>query len=282
MSLWLAIGIPLAVLAVLSLFRYLQRLRLVAGQGSSQPKSVPEKWQIPDELAKASIPRKIRLRAQGWFMLGLGLCFLAFAGVAAASLYPRRAHYETLISQGVETEANVTHKSRGKGYFISYSFIADGRVFSDVALVDGSAYGRIREGQRVPVLYLRSIPSVHALKAEQPPPTFLVSSMFVLFSAGPGLLFIWSVWQVCRLLSKGHIAGAVVIGSRPARRNGLTLNYRFVDKAGCEHAGDSTFAGKVAPQIGATVTIIYDPHDPRRNTLYPSDGTSAHVVGIMG
>jgi hypothetical protein len=197
MPLWLFLLFLLAVWAVLSLFRYLQSSRLVAGQSSAQPKSVQEKWQIPDDLANASIPRRLRLRASSWFLLGVGFGFLAFAVAIAVFVY------------------------------------ASG-----------------------------------ALIAEQPA-TLLVISLPLLFSAGPGLIIMWLIWRECRLLSKGHIAGAVVTGSYTVR-NGLVLNYRFADKAGCEHAGSSIFVGKVAPQLGATVTVINDPHNPRRNTLYPN------------
>jgi hypothetical protein len=243
------------------------------------PESVPEKWQIPDDLARAAIPRKLRLRATGWFLLGFGLCFMAFGAMGGVTAYLVRAQYETLISQGVETEANVTqirqYRTRGGAinYAVSYSFVADAHVFSDTSLFNGSAYTYVRGYQQTPLLYLPSKPSVHRLLAEQLPPTFLTISPAVLPFAGLGLFAMWAVWRVWRLLSKGHIARAVVTGSRPSR-NGLRLNYRFLDEAGREHIGRSNFDVSVAPPM---IPVFYDPQNPRRNTLYPNP-----VAGVIG
>jgi len=71
-----------------------------------------------------------------------------------------------------------------------------------------------------------------------------------------------------KLLESGQAVGAVVTRVAPTK-GGKRVSYQFLDSAGNTITGNVSRSSDV-PELGSTVTVLYDPEKSRRSLLYPA------------
>jgi len=248
-------------------------------RGKNDTKEFATNWRMPVELAYAPVPRRLSLRGEAWVMPIVAAGIAAFIMADGFSLYrewiSENQVFDTLLAHGVEANAKIMRKWIEQRpdtcwYYVSYSLQANGRTFSPSKSVDWSAYRQLREGQMAPVVYLSSDPSINRLTVEPPPVKPWVALFFPLICGGLLSLFILPIRRQWLVVSTGKATAGVVTGSRRVEGFGLSTIYEFRDRAGVKRVGKTTVRSNDAPRIGATVTILFDPENPRRNVLYPA------------
>jgi hypothetical protein len=190
------------------------------------------------------------------------------------SLHHNVRVYETLVAHGVGANARIVrkwseHRSKSTTYFVSYFFRANGHQLSSVKSIDAALYGRLAEGRETPVVYLPSDPSINRPVGQAPPANPWMALLFPLITGGFLMLTVWPMRRQWLLLSTGQATAGTVTATRRVK-GGLSTTYQFNDQTGEERAGKTTVPRKEAPEIGAVVTILFDPENPRRNVLYPA------------
>jgi Protein of unknown function (DUF3592) len=181
-----------------------------------------------------------------------------------------------LTAEGRETEATVTGLRTGLGYVVSFDYAVDGRSFERSAFIASEHWQSLQVGSPLTICYLPSDPS-KAYPDTDPPssqshwPTSLpMAGMILLFMLSFAAIFLSAILPQRRLLARGFPARGVITrckeGSK-GRSSGYYLNYDFPLQDGPSCQGKE-FSGSQQAE-GASVTVLYDPNNPRRNALYP-------------
>lgn len=274
-------ALPFFVIAAIALATILvlvlRKARQDVGPDRSELMALQNEWRAPAELLAGPIPRPVRLTREAKLLLAVAAAIL-FTGVFISAMVFKSTmrgieRQRALESETVVTEAQILRKSEESGgknpvHYVFYRFEADGRTYLGKAAVHQRTYRGIREGDRVRVRYLAANPENNRLFAE--------SQALPLWLALVPAFFLAVVWALTRailvqrkLLQWGRPVGALVI-SILKTSSGKMIQNRFVDMGGNVVTGGTQLTTDRAPELRSTVTVLCDPQNPRRNTLYPA------------
>ncbi len=235
-------------------------------------------WRAPAELLAGPIPRPVRLTgeakllvafAAGVLVTGVFISAAVFRSAMRAVERQRGVESETVLGEAMILRKQEDSERKKPAHYVFYRFEADGRTYLGKTVVSETAYRKLREGDRVPVRYLAANPETHRLFADDqtaPPwPLAVVPAFF--------LVMVWALTRAVlvqrNLLEWGQPIGAMVT-SVPMTRRSRVVHYRFLDTQGDVVSGSTQFDGDPFPQSRSTVTVLFDPRNPRRNALYPT------------
>jgi hypothetical protein len=242
-------------------------------------------WRLPPELEQP-FPRPVRLSGIGiTYCVIAAACIAAGAGIASHVIHDElRRDAENaslargLAAEGQETDATVTRLFTGMGHVVNYEYTVDGHSYSKGAFITGEHWQSLQVGSPLPIRYLPSDPKESYPESDSP--NSQTHWSVVLPLAGMALFFMFSFASVQlsavlpkrRLLARGHPARGVVTRCKEGNRgrsSGYFLYYEFPLPDGGQDQGKK-FSGQPLAE-GSTVTVLYDPDRPRRNTLYPME-----------
>ena len=233
------------------------------------------RWTPPDGLDR-SRPRPVRFNGAGKAVLSVAVALFVGAlpaGVALQVTASRQAQNRRLLQdQGVDTEGRITRlwrsRDEDKQPWVAYQFTAQRRTYDRRAKLPLRAWRNLRVGSGLPVRYLPSDPALSYPRGHEGKPT----PMWVPYLVAGGLAV--SGWLVTRgllsqrrLLAQGRPAPALVTRHTQAQ-HGKTIYYEFPVLSGAIAKGHSGPTRK-PPAPGATICVLYDPENPRRNAPYP-------------
>ena len=195
-------------------------------------------------------------------------CLASFWGARSSA---RRRRRTLLRDQGIAADAVVTRVWRGGGkedeHRVTYRFAYDGKIYSRTVRTPVSIWRTLAPGADLPVRFVPSRPTISHPVAW--PSTGLPSWFPYLLAAMvtvPAFLLPIPVRREARLLAEGRPAPGRVTGFKKADK-AIRVLYEF------RLLNGALVKGKVnrskPPIEGATVCVLYDPENPRRNALYP-------------
>jgi hypothetical protein len=164
------------------------------------------------------------------------------------------------------------------GYVVNYEYAVDDHSYSRGAFITPEHWQSLQVGSPLAIRYLPSDPAKSYPESDSP--NSQTHWLMVLPLAGMALFFMLSFAAVQlsavlpkrRLLAHGRAARGIVTrckeGSR-GRRSGYFLDYEFPLADGSECQGRKFSSDPLAE--GSTVTVLYDPGQPRRNAPYPME-----------
>jgi len=215
---------------------------------------------------------------QFWLLFGsiwllVGAIFLVVGGAAQWKDYRYR-------HEGVRTDAEVVDKARRSGdsstnYVVVYRFTArDGVIYEGTDSLAFSTWDRLKEGDRVAVVYLPDKPDSNRLEGSN---EWLLSVIFCgiggVFAPIGGALVVRSIFKVrrnLRLMSEGVRVEATVVGVQQTnmRINNVrqwVVRYAYTDMIGQRHEAESDYMSPEEAQCwkeGDTGVVRYDQFHP--------------------
>ncbi len=245
----------------------------------SRRETAPPVDRIPAELQR-STPREVALTAAGRFVTAVMFALAVGAVVAFALLYAKagreaRRQSETL-AQAARTEATVTgvRVTSGKNpeRIIAYQFAAGNQSYGGTARVRRNQLQAVTVGAPVVVGYVPSRPQENWLTGHEPAPMpwalVAVIPLSMLLGAAAAA---YTLRAQHRLLAEGRPALATVMESKRVRYGHGSTNrvrYEFTLPSGSTRTGRFD-TNRAAPPAGATIVVLYDPDEPRRQGRYP-------------
>ena len=245
------------------------------------------RWSPPAELT-GPVPREVRLSGRG-----IGLAVMAgvmiLAGIAT-SIYLQRislresAEQKLLEDQGQNADGRVVRlwQTGGKNNrdMVTYQFEAEGRTYRNSTSAPPRIWNRLSEGMPLAIRYLPLSPTRNHPQdwVDTPTPLWL-SLLFGALLAGAAVILVFSIRRQMGLLREGRPAPGVVTRHSYAGKGQRAFHYDFAPLGGSVTSGKSPPTRRLAP-VGATVCVIYDPENPRRNAPYPME--MVKVVNFAG
>jgi len=237
--------------------------------------SNPVRWGPPEGLSYSG-PRPVRLSRQGLVLVCLGgifgLCASIIGPMAFRAIHSKIERDRLLSKDGVVAAGTVTRvwKESGKTEtpMVSYRFTASDREFIGQSQMRTGAWRGIQPGDPLVVRYLPSQPKVNqpAQGVPNPPPEWLAWMPALMF-VWPPIVFWFMIRAQWRLLADGVPVRAVV--TRINRSKKINAHYEFKIPAGTSVRGKSPVSRRSVPDVGAQVCVLYNPENPRKNSLYP-------------
>jgi len=234
-------------------------------------------WQGPADLVSIPPPRPVKYTgsAKGMFAL-VAVVLAGMAGLGLFVLVPqfqKQSEREALLKQeGAETRGTVLRTWINKGskgsrsYHVSYQYSVGGAIYHAEARVTSSTYSRLGTNSAVSLRYVPSRPEMSMMEGETQQPDWMI--VFALLPFVAFIVIPLSVLKEKQLLESGQAVGAVVTRVAPVK-GGKSISYRFLDAAGNTVTGAVTRSSDV-PELGSTVTVLYDPSKSRKNMIYPA------------
>jgi Protein of unknown function (DUF3592) len=231
-------------------------------------------WIAPEGLDRAR-PRRVALTGggKGLLVLALALCIAGLpAAVLLGSIARRNAEERRLIQeQGVDTEGRIIRLDRHRGedgYWVDYGFTANGRTYERNRKVSARTWKSLKVGASLTVRYLPSNPGIHNPAGwNNEGVGFWVSPLAGFSLVMGGWLCMLPIRSQGRLLGGGRVTPGVVTRHSKGK-HGYTISYEFSLMNGARRTGE-TGARKDPPALGSTLPVLYDPEEPRKNTVYP-------------
>jgi hypothetical protein len=234
---------------------------------------------LPWELER-SAPRDVRLTAGGRMLVVLAWLLAAGALLAGVALFAEALRQSDaaldLDRRGVVVPASVDRVWRDKGEgnpaYAAFHFDANGARIDGESRMQVAAWRELRAGSTVRVRYLPENPRRWVLDGTRRGRlphwvAFLVSSTLAAF----GLLCAAVVRGQRTLLRDGRPASATVTSVKKHHgQHGAThtvVAYEFPLFGGGTTTGKATLSKP--PAVGATMSIVYDSDQPKRNRPYP-------------
>jgi hypothetical protein len=181
-----------------------------------------------------------------------------------------------LNEEGRDAEAIVTRhwRSSSKDHrtMLDYKFEADGRTYHKSVGAPGRNWNELRVGSPLAIRFLPSDPS-QSHPRDWPVdriPWWTIPLVIVSMSSG-GVIIRAILRRQLSLLREGRPAPGVITRHSYAGNNQKTIHYNFVLLDGSVASGKTVRQSRNIPPVGATVCVIYDPGNSRRNSLYPMD-----------
>lgn len=236
-------------------------------------------YALPPELER-SAPRDVSLTAGGRALIVLAWLLAAGALGAGIALHLEGERQSDASSdfdrRSVTASAVVDRLWRktgdGKPAYAAFHFDANGTRIDAESRMQLSAWRELRTGSTLAIRYLPENPR-RFLFAGQRRSRMPVAVPFVVsfILAVMALLCLAPIRWQRRLLSEGRAARAVVTKVKQNKgSHGEThraMDYQFRVLAGTTATGKGT-APKTA-EVGATISVVYDPERPTRNRPYP-------------
>lgn len=245
--------------------------------GAIDWKEVKRNWAAPPELA-GSGPREVRMSAAGK-ALSVFMALL-LVGAAVAVVYLSRAartdaaKRAELDASSVDVQGVVTRRWRTGGKSdtpkVSYQFQYDGRTYIGTSSAPRRAWDDLSIGSPIAIRVVPGRPELNhprdweyeAIPAWMP---WLPGSMLALTA----ILIVFMIRRQIALLRDGRAAPALVTGHRRIK-GGQMLVYEFQLPDGAVRKGRGGKT-RTPPEVGTTITVVYDPENPKRNAPYPMD-----------
>jgi len=236
-------------------------------------------WTPPKGLGH-SAPRPVRLTREGIAVLVLGGLLLAGAAAAAIGLggmaTRQAAERRLLREQGVEVRGVITRLRRTRGddpeLRVYYRFGSPDGTHAGQARAPRRLWDELREGSELPIRYLPSNPAVSIPAGwDRSVLPMWVAVLCAASLAAFGVLLIWRVRREIHLLSEGRAAPAVVTRLKKVRsehQHGTVVYYEFLLLSGAAAEGKYGPLRR-PPAVGSTLSVVYDPDNPRRSACYP-------------
>ena len=240
-----------------------------------------DEFVIPAGLER-SAPRPVKLSRRGKFVFCLAIAFIGGAvasGLGLGSIAARGvAETRRFSGEGAITGGVVTAKWQSRGdsskRWIAYRFDAAGGTYQGTARMQRQAWRALSPGAEVTVHYFPGAPQRSRADGAEPsdvPPwvPVLVSGQF----AGIAVFLLWQIGRQRQLLEDGRVAQGIVTGhgkmrSSHGRRVGMKFKYRFALLSGATAEGKGG-PEMVPPPLGASIAVLYERDNPRRNAPYP-------------
>lgn len=245
----------------------------------SRREAAPPVQQIPVELQR-STPREVALTAAGRIVAGLAFALAVGALVAFALLYAKAGRdaqrQREMLAQAAQTQATVTavRLTSGKNpeRVITYEFAAGNQSYGGTTRVRRNQLRTLAVGSPVAVGYVPARPQENWLVGHEPAPmpwalVAVVPLGMLLGAAG----LAYALRRERRLLAEGRPALARVTESKRIRYGHGSTNrvrYEFTLPSGGTRSGRYD-TNRAAPAAGATIVVLYDPDEPRRQGRYP-------------
>ena len=238
---------------------------------------IARNWKPPDSLGYSSL-RPVRLARGGVALAALIAAFTIGGFVLGAVLAGRSrsqaSDRELLNDQGLLTDATVLRVWRSGGEDstrrVRYRLEVQGREFVSSPSVPRRIWDTLKVGSTIPVRYLPADPAINHPADWDVRVTpwwlaFLVPAMF----GGLAWIMALLIRRQWRLLGEGRPAPGIVTGLKKSDK-AVSVLYQFRLLSGAIHKGrGATGTSKSVPAVGAVVCVLYDPENPRRNSLYP-------------
>jgi hypothetical protein len=206
-------------------------------------------------------------------LIGAVVVLIVLSRVSAGQIRDR----ELLDATGVTTRARVTRLWRGsddhKTPWVAYAYDAGGREFDGRSRLRLSDWQSLHTGDSLDVRYVPGDPARHiALHEEANVVPSWLPVVAGIFLAACGLGCFMAVQWQRRLLAEGRIARATVtkITKRHTSHGGTyrSIAFTFPTLSGTTVAAKASTSHK-APDVGASVWVVYDPDNPKRSAIYP-------------
>jgi hypothetical protein len=229
----------------------------------------------PSELS-GPLPRKVQM-SDGDARHLLVIVLLFFVGgsiILGWSLYNGFTNFQrraVLRSDGREVVGEVTGFSypRYAPMSVVYRFTVDGRDYSSLATEPatpgpGTSFDK---GDKIPIRFLPSDPAINHPSAWEWSP-----AIGWYFTAGEIFFWIIGGWAFAvlrrdrQLARDGKAAAAIVIGCTRDDR-WFRVDYEFRAENGASVKGHNDFKEEYG--VGARIWVLYLPHKPQRNHIYP-------------
>ena len=234
-------------------------------------------WQGPPELVSLPPLRTVKYTAAAKGLLAV--MALIIAGISALILFvfvPRiqeQSRRDALLRQesaemsGTVIRTWTTSGDKGSlNYHVAYQYTVGRAIYHAEAGVPSSVYRQLAANSPVRLRYVPSQPEISALDGEVHKPAWIV--LFAFLPLAVLVMIPLTVLKERKLLEEGQAVGAVVTRVMPAKGD-KRVSYQFLDSAGNIISGSVARSSNV-PEIGSTVTALYDPGKSRRNMLYPA------------
>lgn len=157
-------------------------------------------------------------------------------------------------------------------HFVAYRYTAEGELHRRRVEIARQEWQKLQVGSRLPVRYLPSMPELSLIQGygSKGVPLWVVPLVpaCLLLATWPIVYHLRRQW---RLLAEGRAASARVTRTeRISHSHGTShrVHYEFQILSGATRAGHYDVSKK-APEVGATLNIVYEPDDPRRQARYP-------------
>ena len=227
-----------------------------------------------------TVPRDVRLTANGRALVVLAIVFVA-AAIAAAIVLPlvrmhQQATRDRVDREAVAADATITRITPMKGEHprrvIAFRYTAADGVHESTVRLDEEDERDAVEGGRLRIFYRSSRPAQSWLPGDEPPvlPLWLVPLIPVVPLLVAALIA-WRVRRDCVLLAEGRFAPARVISTNKVSRShhhAYQVKYEFTTLSGATVTA-STERGRPLPADMTNVTIVYHRENPRWNAIYP-------------
>jgi hypothetical protein len=233
-------------------------------------------WTPPPELAGFG-SREVQLSRAGIAIAVLaGALILGGlgAGIGLERVSSRQSAQQALLNeQGKEAEGTVTRlwraRDKEKRPMVAYQYQAAGATYAGSAKAPLRIWKTLAVGSPLAVRFLPSDPALnHPIGwAASTLPLWLPFLAGALLAALGGFL-VFGLRRQMALLSEGRPAPAVVTRYSNAQHGQKNIHYEFPLLGGSMAKGHSG-PRRTLPAIGATLCVIYDRDNPRRNATYP-------------
>jgi hypothetical protein len=227
-----------------------------------------------------SVPRDVRLTANGRTLIVFAVVFAAAAAVTAIVLPIVRHSQQTqrarLAAEATPAAASVIRVTTIEGEDprdqLTYVYFAGGTSHENSVKLSRRAGRRFGVGSRLDILYARSEPARSWLPGREPDvmPLALVPLIPAALLVIGGLLT-WPVRRERALLSEGRLAQARVLTVKKVQHqhhHGYRVRYEFTTLSGATATGTSD-RGRKGTAPGDVIPVVYHRDNPRRNAPYP-------------
>jgi hypothetical protein len=250
-------------------------------RGAVPPDQIPEwqaDWRPPVELQR-STPRSVRLTGSG-FVAAVFLFVLLAGSIAlgvglAVYRHREQSRSAALAATGVTVDARVLRTGIDSGKerhrYIIYQYSANGAPRQGRTTLSRKEPRRFEAGDIVPVRYIPAQPRSSWLAGYGPegPPAWvpIVAPLGVLAGA---VAIIIGLHRQRRALSEGRPAQARVLSCKryQSQHSGgyrVELEYRTIEGSVRKIKANM----QRRPDTGAIITVLYDPDNPKRASVYP-------------
>jgi hypothetical protein len=227
------------------------------------------------EIAE-SRPRPVRLTAAGWVAAVFMLSSFVAAFPLGAWLF-LRSQQETMErsqieSSAIRTEAEVIRLTRtgsdNPRYTAEYRFAAGNGNYTGKARISRAEWQRLKEGSTMSILYLPSDPSRSWSRSRLPRPLPVwVGPLAGLGLAAAAFAPLVPLRRQWLLLAEGRHVHARV-SKLEKQQTSHVVRYEFRVLSGAMRTGRYGPVDK-PPNVGDTISVLYDPEDPARNRPLP-------------
>ncbi len=197
----------------------------------------------------------------------------AVSGVSLTVIAERMNDRQRLLrDDGVDTSAEVTSLTRTRGdsqkHFVRYRFTVEGRVYEGFEKVPRRIWDNLQTGSTLHVRYLPANPYLNHPGdwREKTMPAGLPFGVAAGLAAIGGLALL-PILRQRRLVVEGRAAPGLVTHHKKSQ-HGQTYHYDFLLLSGATASGHSGET-RHPPAIGSTISVLYDPENPRKNAPYP-------------